>query len=397
MEKITNQERLKPWMGVALFAVMMGLFVTVCAYMQLNWGIPGLILTELLLLGLAVLFCKIRKVKIKEVFPVKKIKAREFFGCGLLLAGVYLISLLSVYIMMFFFPSTASETAELGSFLYGNMNYICTLLVVAFLPAICEEAFHRGAVLSSFRGVKHEWVAIIAVGLMFSINHMSILRGPFTFIFGCALAYVVVKKNNILLSILMHCMLNASSVSIVFLQNQAGEDVTSAASTVSVSGTLLGGFMVISCIAPFLILLGITLLTSKEHIKSRAICAGVLSAVLLVGGFACCFKYYTPARPKLLDSMYGFTVSKEGETESVDFTTTKEGDYRIYMKVSEAKGTYRMSVCDSNGNEVCGANATEDAPVIEMIVDLAPDHYTYNIICLEDCIGESPRFTCVVQ
>ena len=42
MQKLTDQERLKPWMGFVLFGFVMAVFVTVCAWMQLNWGIPGL-------------------------------------------------------------------------------------------------------------------------------------------------------------------------------------------------------------------------------------------------------------------------------------------------------------------------------------------------------------------
>ena len=71
MQKLTNQERLKPWMGIVLFAVVMALFLTAGSYMQTNWGMTGLILTELMFLATAVGFCLIRKVKIKEVFPVK--------------------------------------------------------------------------------------------------------------------------------------------------------------------------------------------------------------------------------------------------------------------------------------------------------------------------------------
>ena len=71
MEKISNQERLKPWMGIVLFAVVMALFLTAGAYMQTNWGKLGLLLTEVMFLLLAVGFCLIRKVNIKEMFPIR--------------------------------------------------------------------------------------------------------------------------------------------------------------------------------------------------------------------------------------------------------------------------------------------------------------------------------------
>ena len=46
MQQITNQQRLKPWMGFVLFAVVMVLFLFAGARMQTAWRIYGLIATE---------------------------------------------------------------------------------------------------------------------------------------------------------------------------------------------------------------------------------------------------------------------------------------------------------------------------------------------------------------
>ena len=241
MQKLTDQERLRPWMGFAFFGFIMVFFITVCAYMQNAWGIPGLVLTELFLAGFSMLFIAIRKVKLKEAFPMKKISVREFFGCLILLIGGYLFSILSVMLMAVIFPDSYQEAVSLSGFLYdGKMNFLTTLLVVAILLGICEETLHRGAILSTFRSFKHDWVAIVLVGLFFSINHLSILRGPFTFIVGMLLAYVVVKRNNILLSMMMHTMLNSFLSYFSFSQ----EDVEAAAE-VGVTVQSLGVYMIL--------------------------------------------------------------------------------------------------------------------------------------------------------
>ena len=41
MEKISDQGRLRPWMGFVLFGILMLLFLTVCTPLQLNLGIPA--------------------------------------------------------------------------------------------------------------------------------------------------------------------------------------------------------------------------------------------------------------------------------------------------------------------------------------------------------------------
>ena len=71
MERLTNQEKFRPWMGFVFFAALMVFFLTVCQLLQYYLGMAGLIMTELLFLGIAVGYCLIRKVKIKEMFPIR--------------------------------------------------------------------------------------------------------------------------------------------------------------------------------------------------------------------------------------------------------------------------------------------------------------------------------------
>ena len=73
MEQLTDQKKLRPWMGVVAQAGFLVLFLTAGAAMQRRLGIPGLVLSELMFLVVAVGYCLIRKVKLKEMFPVKKI------------------------------------------------------------------------------------------------------------------------------------------------------------------------------------------------------------------------------------------------------------------------------------------------------------------------------------
>ncbi len=55
MQQLSCQQKLKPWMGFALFAVLMALFIFVCGPMQEAWGIWGLIATEAIFLILSLI------------------------------------------------------------------------------------------------------------------------------------------------------------------------------------------------------------------------------------------------------------------------------------------------------------------------------------------------------
>jgi len=393
MQKLTDQERLKPWMGFVLFGFVMAVFVTVCAWMQLNWGIPGLVLTELLLAGIAVLFCVIRKVKIREVFPMKKISIRDFFGCILLLIGGYLISILSVLIMAVIVPESYQEAAELGGFLYdGSMSYITTLIVVAILPGICEESIYRGAILSTFRSFKHEWAAIALVGLFFSINHLSILRGPFTFIVGMILAYVVVKKNNILLSMMMHCLLNSFSVTLSY--TSLDPEQIEAAAEMGVTLQSVGAYLILGCIAPIIIVTGMMLINPEGHKATRYITAGILAGVMFIGGIIITLT----ARPAAIFTMNGTYEVTEEDFETGYFTIEEEKEVTLIVVMTNADGFYRASLVDKNGEIACASDMGDGKiKTYTSTVLLPAGEYEVVITGGDDTIGQSPVYNIVVQ
>ena len=309
MEKLSDQGRLRPWMGFVLFGVLMAFFIFVCAPLQQHLGIPGLVLTELGFLIMAVVYCLIRKVKIREVFPVKKVKARDIFGSILLVLGAFPLSLMLVAVTAIIFPSATSEVGDLNSFIYGNLNFPMAVLIVALMPAICEEAIHRGAILSNFRGMKHDWVIVLIMGLFFGINHMSVLRFLTTMTLGLFLSYVVVKKNNIILSMIMHFTNNMISVSITYLLGQ-GNTGSVSASSIDYS-SVLGTYMILGFASPILITVGLMLVYPEGHKKIRFLFAGIVAAVCLISSIT--VTAYTTLNSKITTANFSYTVVQENE------------------------------------------------------------------------------------
>lgn len=399
MERLTNQERLKPWMGIVFFLVVMLVFVTVCGLMQLYWGIPGLIATEVLLAGMAVAFAKLRKVKLSEVFPIKKITIKDFFGCILLLIGGYLFSIASIYLMATIFPSSMSEAEGINDMLYsGGANYFYLLFAVAVLPAICEEMLHRGAILSSFRGVKHEWIAIVAVGLTFSINHLSILRGPFTFILGATLAWVLIKRNNILLTMLMHGLLNGFSVTTAYFTSKT-TDLGEAAGAVTQADslTLLGSILTVACAAPVIYLTGMMLISPKTHRARRYIWAVLAGVVMLISGIA--ITYISTYRSMLANAELDYTIEEAGSmSEAVTFTIEEESDHQVVVTMMNAKGDYTVILQDDEGNVACQGEISDGTiRMYQQTVTLEPDDYEVYIESGEGTVGEHPTISILVK
>ena len=395
MEKLSEQGRLRPWMGFVLFGVLMAFFIFVCAPLQQNLGIPGLIITELAFLAMAVIYCLIRKVKIREVFPVKKVKVREIIGCILLVLGIFPVSLMLVAITAIIFPASAAEAGELNTFIFGSLNFPLALLIVALLPAICEEAIHRGAILSNFRGMKHDWMIVLIMGLLFGINHMSVLRFLTTMTLGMFLSYVVVKKNNIILSMLMHFTNNAISVCITYLLGQ-GNTVSTSTATINYT-SVLGTYMMIGFASPILITLGLMLVYPEGHKKIRFLYAGILATVLLIGGST--INTYVSSKNQILNTNFSYQVTAEDKDCSmIDFTVDEDREATIIIVIMNAKGDYNVRIDGDKGSSIINAPIPDGAVrTVNYNVSLQADHYVVTVEAGDNAVGEKPQIQILVR
>ena len=354
MQKISDQGRLRPWMGFVLFGVLMAFMIFAAYPLQTNFGIPGLILTELGFFVLAVGYCLIRKVKIREVFPVKKISIRDLAGSILLVIGVYPLAIISVAVTALIFPSSAAEAGEISSFVYDSLNYPMAVLVIALLPAICEEAIHRGAILSNFRGIKHDWVILLIMSMLFGINHLTVLRFIFTAILGLILSYVVVKKNNILLSVIMHFTNNLISVSLAYLTGGAN-----ASAAVSVDYTsVLGVYMIIGFLSPVIIMLALMLLNPEGFRKIRFLYAGILATVMLFSGFG--ITSYSSSKNMILNTTFSYLVTEDDrDCSMIDFDVEEERKATVMVVLTNAEGDYMIRIDGDKGSNIINAEIPE--------------------------------------
>lgn len=394
MEKLSNQERLRPWMGIVLFAAVMAIFIFAFAPLQQKLGIPGLLITEFGFLAIAVIYCLIRKVKIREMFPVKKVKVREVFGSLLLVLGAFPLSLVLVALTGTVFPWSAKEVGDLSSFLYESLNYPMAVLVVALLPAVCEEAIHRGAILSNFRSLKHDWLIVLIMGLFFGINHMSVLRFLTTMFLGMILSYVVVKRNNIILSMLMHFTNNFISVTLTYLLSGFAD--TSSASMIDYS-SLIGGYLVFAFASPVLITLGMMLVNPEGHKKIRFLYAGILSTIMLVSGVG--INAAASAKNMILNSTIGYMVTADDRVEStLDFTVEDEREATVVVVVMNAEGDYNVRIDGDTGVSVINAPVPQGmVRTLTYKVKLPADHYVVTIESGDNAVGEKPQFQVTIQ
>jgi sodium transport system permease protein len=81
------------------------------------------------------------------------------------------------------------------------------LLLVAVSPALCEEAFFRGIVMSGFRRLG-KWPAIVSTAFLFGLAHASIYRLLPTMALGVLIGYTVWRTRSIFAGMIVHMLNN---------------------------------------------------------------------------------------------------------------------------------------------------------------------------------------------
>ncbi|GHE29511.1 CPBP family intramembrane glutamic endopeptidase [Sphingobacterium griseoflavum] len=101
---------------------------------------------------------------------------------------------------------------------------LLNIIVIGFLPAICEEFFFRGALQNIFkRIVKSEVAAIWLVGFIFSLIHFQFYGFFPRLLLGVIFGYAVLWTKNIWTAVLAHFVNNTTVVLLAFYFAQQGK------------------------------------------------------------------------------------------------------------------------------------------------------------------------------
>ena len=294
-KELSTQARWKPWKGVILFVIALVWLIAGSIIGGIFLGSFATFVIQLGFLGIAIVACLINKTPIKEVFPIKKITVRDFFGTVLMWMGALPLGMLSAVIVGKFMPQTFENVTS-------GVQEIAGVAVIGFIttvicPPICEEAIMRGAILSNFRGIKKDWIIVLIIGVMFGILHTDTVRFINTALMGGCLAYLMVKRNNFLLPALYHfinnfLLIGMSTITSMLAQQQ--EQTVTAAEATSAAVDSIPSLMLLATLSPLFLVLGVHLIkrqteisegTEKKGMKLGAkIGISIIPCVLLLAG-----------------------------------------------------------------------------------------------------------------
>lgn len=103
-------------------------------------------------------------------------------------------------------------------------DYILSVVMIAFLPAVFEETLFRGGIQNLLsRWFKMPLLAIIITSIIFSAVHGSYLGFLSRFALGFILGWVYYRTGNIWLNIIGHFFNNAFAITVLYISTKPGE------------------------------------------------------------------------------------------------------------------------------------------------------------------------------
>lgn len=243
--------------------VSMLLLFYVGAIVQAKFLLAGLLMTQLMIIGVPALAAWYTKKDIKETFSLKVPAVKHVIGAILIEIGTYVVVMLISGVLQKLWPQDLEAVESSFELMLSGMKFLPTLLVIALAPAICEEALFRGYLFAATRKKYKPWVAILIVSALFGVYHMSIIKFFTTGLLGIAFAYVVYKTGSICCSSVMHFLNNGFSVVMMFYGAGLASKIPFLTGEVS-----LGQGVVAGVIAVIVAAIGVWLVNMKTKEKT---------------------------------------------------------------------------------------------------------------------------------
>ena len=103
----------------------------------------------------------------------------------------------------------SDQVAALGKLLFGDAPGFWQLVVlIAVVPAICEELAFRGFILSGLRHMGHKWRAIVLTAVFFGLTHAILQQSIIACLVGVVIGYLAVQTGSLLPCIAFHVVHN---------------------------------------------------------------------------------------------------------------------------------------------------------------------------------------------
>lgn len=202
-----------PDSGEAFLFTMMALafLIYMAIPLQNKDIISGLLVTEFgIFLFLPLAFAGYLKLDFKETFRLRFPSGQHILITLMLFGAIAFTAGTILYLQnrLFPFPKELLDFMEqLAQKIYSR-PFWQVFLLMAVLPAVCEETTFRGMIQSGFLTRFRPQTALVLTAAIFAAFHLSLHRFPGVFLIGLAACYLVWISGSIFPGMLLHMLSN---------------------------------------------------------------------------------------------------------------------------------------------------------------------------------------------
>ncbi len=201
---------------VILFFVMLQLLTYLTATMVLYsfWGLWSIAILQVSIFFIPVFILSfLLKISFSDWLKVFPFSIKIFLQVSAL---TLMLIILTSLIMNYFITVPQVKYEEYVQFI-SSASLLEQLLILAILPAICEEFLFRGFLFGSLEKSLGKITSAVIVTLLFILGHLNEVTVYFVLYYimlGCLLIFIRLWKKNLLLCIWVHLLNNL--IAIVF-------------------------------------------------------------------------------------------------------------------------------------------------------------------------------------
>jgi membrane protease YdiL (CAAX protease family) len=190
-----------------------------------DWYVWAVTAVSMVVTGFPVYFLVIRGIPDSPKGKVVRLKPSGFFVIFFICtAAMYITNFISVLITFAIALVKGEELINPAAEAILGGNYVITLLYAAVAGPIFEELIFRKLLLDKLRRFG-DVPAILMTGIAFGLFHLNLSQFFYATVLGFIFAYVVIRTNTVIYSIILHMMINFISTAItplVTTQNIVG-------------------------------------------------------------------------------------------------------------------------------------------------------------------------------
>lgn len=327
--------------GFSAFIVTIIFLIFIATPIQSKMGMYGVAVTEIIIAVIAMGFAFTRRQKLNEIFKFKRPNLHQLAGGFLLYGGAYFFVIAVVILQTSFFPQMIDTQQDLGD-VFTSVPGVVSFIIIAIMPAICEEVLHRGYILSTLKNVNRDWIKILIMGVLFGIFHLDPYRFLVTMILGIVLTYMAIKANTIILPIIFHFINNTISVIASFSIYAVKTNEVSTFSNVSIF-TIMGIGLIYIGIGLILLNLGWRVFNKRKSgsiIKEYRWITNIVILLFIITGFTLTsLQTNINVEKKIFET--NFTCG--GEFSNVfDFDVDESGTFHLDISTKNSRTDLRI-------------------------------------------------------